>query len=639
MKNRSTLSAVVVGLVASEHRSCDVSLRRRSRRTDADCYHRTVADLWIPPSARPSLAHIQTYVAWSEFTKGGRAASQRELVNIFGQFNWADTLRVVARVAALWYATDTASAATLRDATWGVVDRLKPGFELWHDGDLRDVILGAARADHARPMFHEGLGHLMAACAILFGADEGEPLSDLGFISLALALNDYARRWRDEFGPNANQRLQPDEVNLANMVQGSQYDHRSIHDARAVWVRARYMFELTPRNWMLLAHRDWIEFLDAACDGSFASFFCRTLGVLHISATQWGRADANGSLREPTIRLLESGTTTREFDALVRSNSIGREEARELLSTEIPTGSLLPISPTLFFRKPFVQLSEDTLCAPVPRVVLDQCATGLWNRFREHASTRGPSAGSGRRSELWTRAFGDIVELWCHRVADRADVQEEVILTPIGANEQIEDVVLRSSEGVILFSVKARLLVEKRVKGASSRHECVHELDEFLFAHTKIGKGRSRRQGVLRQLDTAVDRARRDLKLDAAIPVIPVLVTYDQYGLDNEPCYRWVQRRCSELGLFTSSMPVTFMTINDFERLFAYGEQGESIVTFLLERYSQEGGRYPVHIALAGRPAPHFTKAADNDFEAVYAEVMKHVEEIQARSGVTAARS
>jgi hypothetical protein len=265
--------------------------------------------------------------------------------------------------------------------------------------------------------------------------------------------------------------------------------------------------------------------------------------------------------------------------------------------------------------------------------VLDQCITGLWNRFREHANASGTAKNTGRRPELWTRAFGDIVESWCHRVARSADIQERVILTAVGATEQVEDVVLQSDQGVVLFSVKARLLPESLVKGSSSRRECVDALDTFLFADSTKGKqnGRSRRPGVLRQLDATIARARGAMGVDAKTPIVPVLVTYDQYGLDNEPCYRWVQRRCRELGLFALSAPVTFMTVNDFEWLFAYAEQGNSVVTFLLERSRMEGGRYPVHVALADRCPRGFTKAADREFDSLGAEIMEHVREISTR--------
>jgi hypothetical protein len=245
----------------------------------------------------------------------------------------------------------------------------------------------------------------------------------------------------------------------------------------------------------------------------------------------------------------------------------------------------LPIGTTLFHRAPLVRVGATSLVAATPWAVREHHRIGLWDRMRRAAQPK-----PNKQSAAWPSAFGDLFEQWCQHVAREAATSPacvDRVLVPerSGTDEEIEDVVIQSENAVALISVKGRIAPESVLKRATSRRGVIQWLEEFFFAPETQGY----RAGAARLLDAKVAKLRQgkfEPTLDRSLVIFPMIVVFDEIGLDNGGMHNWLAQRTAELGVLrgTDVRPVLPVHVDTYERLLGLVASGTPLASILREK-------------------------------------------------------
>lgn len=443
-------------------------------------------------------------------------------------------------------------------------------------------------ANAGRSIANEASIYFLQAMAILYGQDTDVEPADGLLAYWLLVANDYAFEWRS---PNSRA-ISDDEGSMADAMRAMTFNHR--RDPARHFVRMYLTLANTPpRTAGWTDPVAWSSFLTEALGQPLSEYVETLAGPLVILSKLWC---AKGPFQPPpTVHphqwLAETKLDPTRVDGFLESLTLDRSEARlQLMSGLSPNG--LPIGPTIFYRYPFLRFSDTSLVAASPWVVAEQLRGGLWGRAMQLAKQQDPVAGHKR----WAAAFGDLFELYCRYCINLARTSkrftEQVYMSEaIGGDDEIEDIVVKDGRRVALLSIKSNTIPESKLRQASSQSDVVDWLESWLFAVPQ--KQAAIRGGAIRQLDQKVRRLREgayEPVLDRRAQVYPVIVMYDELGIDNLTAYEWVATRCRAEKLLQDRRvrPVTFALVNEFEELAALGANGVALLDVLQKKTRAE---------------------------------------------------
>jgi hypothetical protein len=396
---------------------------------------------------------------------------------------------------------------------------------------------------------------------------------------MLLAANDYLSNWSE---PD-RQDLTDDEKLTAEFVHVARFN--TYPDPLRDLVRTNLLYSRAPPQGPLSAAPVWSQVQAQAFGNSFDGFFTTFIMPLQFEIQRWGIEGGQGyvvPVIEPASWYANTAVDPAVGKAFIDALTITREAARTELLARTVDG--VPHAPTIFIRKPFVQVDEDRVVAASPWAVREQLKGGIYTAFSRIVN-------AGYDKEVWPSAFGHLFELYCRDVAQLARKSvaftgELVLSEAPGSPDEIEDVVIVERTGCVLGSAKSKLVREDVARQARSRTALLDWYDEFFFAKKK---GRYQ-PGALRLLDRKIGdvRAGKHKQIPADTVIAPLLVTFDDLA-DNPMLARWIAKRCREEGLLAQPnvFPAVLAPVDEFEVLMGLAAKGASIID-LLTRFTRE---------------------------------------------------
>ncbi|WP_233605213.1 YecA family protein [Corallococcus sp. AB030] len=438
------------------------------------------------------------------------------------------------------------------------------------------------RARPGRSILHEKVLYLLQALALSEGTETGRTPSDAELAWWALALNDYAGDWT-----KSGEQLTEEERLVADLCHALRFN-RSGDPVREL-VRAELIMGCGPPNHPgLSTQQEWRQFQEEAFGCSFTEFMDRNLGPLALHSQLWMTKEGESPILNPQrwgSKMTDGGAGGALF---LNSLAIDIAAARTDLQAQSAASGVIRF-PRQFYRYPLVKFEEGVLVAASPWLVQHQLAYGYWGRCMAAMKAR-----RGRfTAETWFGIFGVLFERYCRRLAEEAEREPafpnqefRFIPSSLGGADEIEDVVLAGERGVVLFSCKARLMLEKDVRAAESREALVDWLDDFFLFKANADQ----RGGALRLLNKKVEAIRagaHEPVLSRSSRIFPVVLTYDRVG---ESLYvsRWLNRKLQQEGLLQQAgveAPLV-LDVSSFEVFLSVVAHGEDPIT-LLERCLQ----------------------------------------------------
>jgi hypothetical protein len=498
----------------------------------------------------------------------GAPMSAPDLIRAFEGFGWDETFMRTARLAAL---LANGHGHEVRKVTHESLTAFA------RDGNphLRRAAEYVA-ANPRRPIANEAALYFVEAMALLYGSEGGLAPSDSTLAQFLLAANDYCTDWRL---PNSAP-LTRAEANLVNLARASIHDDSSL-GARKL-ARSRLLFEPAPPVPEWRDPQAWKAFQREAFGMPFEEYFEGFAAVLsHIVGGLLADPE-EPSVPYPIVEPSLWFTARPQSKAVAEELRITREDAKREIKK---TTEGLPIGPSLFYRRPLVEILPDKLVVASPWVLRELVSGGVW--WRHMAAAKRLYGAKG--GDLWLRAFGLLVEGWCQQVAGWAGrapgFRGTVLIPEAPGTEEVEDIVILNKMDVALFSVKARMLKEDVLKGAQSDRGVIDWYNDFLFAKAT----NSFRGGAVRLLDAKVRKLRAGEFSAHVHPnalVLPVIVTYDDLGADNQSMTKWLVRRCHEENLLQQPRmrPLTMIDVDLFERLLGVATHGHAVTEMLKKR-------------------------------------------------------
>lgn len=532
------------------------------------------ADIEQPVSHAMDFA--MPYTALSQVA--GFPMSVGELVARIRTFSWRESFIRLAMTAALVARSGSPRAEAVRVET---VDPLLQA--TGSDTKLINRIHGYTRQNRLRMVTaHEEAISSLQHLILLEGSDaEAEGPGDSEVALWLLAVSDYLGEWAQ---PDTRQ-LSDQERLVAACVHVARFNHNP--DLLTEISRTYAMFREPPPQGPLSDAAAWAALQTKAFGCTFVEYFESFLHPLSMVASLWGRPRHKFELPILTRETLLGGTSGASatvaawLDDLTITRAAAQREIRQRLR-----GNGLPHAPTILLRYPFVDLENGNVVGASPWSLHGQLHAGIWARLLAAGKATDPKNGA----TVWLSAFGSLFEGWCRTVATktRCSGRSQIILpSSPGAPDEIEDVVLKESDGVVLFSAKARLVPEAVSRHAQSRSGLLEWYEEFFF---KAGDGKYR-SGVLRQLDTRIRMTRAgdfEPRINRNARLHPVILTYDSL-CDNTPLYKWVEARCAAHGLMQQPNlgPLALAHVSEFEALMNLAHRGRSVSRFLDKRTNQ----------------------------------------------------
>lgn len=466
--------------------------------------------------------------------------------------------------------------------------------------DIRQHRVGKAIARDGRAILvHQRALHVLQALTLVHGDEGNSEPDDATLLMLVLAAGDFV--------PDPVRRVDPsrttiEEAYLTTSFFGLQYD--GMPDDRVVLSRFALIYSQPPPCGKLSTPARWEEVQREAFYGMTAYEYITGLaGPLYVLTSQMGTEEVRRAHPGLASRgLLGPNDVSPERTAQFCDDlAVDPNHARSLLRQQFKNG--LPQSISLFARFPLVRFDEETSVLSSPWALSQHLRFGLWHRM---LTATKKVLGEKAASE-WPMAFGWRVEEWCREVA-RASAsvgpntgEVSLILSPKpGHNDEIEDVVLRVDDWVLLASVKTQVLGERKTKGLESAPELIEWLRDFLFRERPKERPERHagkiplRAGAVRLLDDKIRLIRRG-KYASLIPadarIVPVIVTYEHLS-DSEPFYHWLDRELERERLLQGKGVgrLTICSVDDFESLFGFIEHSKAALPFL-ERRAFEGYR------------------------------------------------
>jgi hypothetical protein len=227
----------------------------------------------------------------------------------------------------------------------------------------------------------------------------------------------------------------------------------------------------------------------------------------------------------------------------------------------------LPLGPSPFWRSPFVELGPGQFVCVSPGVLREQVRNAMWGRLMAASKDGG---GQSR----WLSTFGYRFEYWCRQAAKKVGEGKRLgkqlrLSERASTADEIEDIVLLEKGKVALFSAKGRMMREDLLKGATSVAKTIAWLNGFLFG---VASG-DQRAGALRLLDAKIRRIRNGeyagMGIAANVEIYPLLLTFDEVGLDTPPGYRWLSKRLLDENLLVGTHPLTVLSAESYEHFLA----------------------------------------------------------------------
>jgi hypothetical protein len=458
-------------------------------------------------------------------------------------------------------------------------------------------------------------GLLLAEALVLaHGADDGREPSHAEATWLLLRLNDYASEYREDV----------DGGLLAEIVHSVRFNRHP--DLLRELARAELVLASPPSTRPDLQGDAWQDFLRAAfADLPLATYVDNLLAPLAIESTRWM---ANEQRVAPTVEADVWGTNLR----------LGKEVCAKLLrALAIPEGSARAESkeslkaeskrlPPFMFRTPMVDFGQSLVVAS-PSLLRGQLQTGIWGRCL--AAARSTTWGS-RESDAWHKVFGTLFDQYAEWVAAQASKMpafsgagyELLGRSGVGAEDEIEDVVLKQGDHVLLASCKARLMPETAVRQIADPGAIMKWLDQVFF---KEGKD-EHRQGAAFLLSRRVDRLRNgefEPRAAKGARVFPLFVTYDHLG-ESKLHLKWLADGAEKRRLLGQGPinPPIVIDIAAFEELMSFAGRGGDIWSVLesVGLHATTGGSVDGHLREITKKSPEVLRLPA--LEAKFEEIM-----------------
>jgi hypothetical protein len=424
-----------------------------------------------------------------------------------------------------------------------------------------------------RPLAHEQVVYLLVGMAILYGSEEGPDPSPEHVALMLLWGNDYLSNWSEADARDISQ----EETLAAEFVHVGRFN--TYPDPLRDLVRVSAIYSRQPPQGPLSEKAEWSRVQANAFGSDFQDFFSVFLLPLLFETQRWG-TESNGQWIAPVIEPARWYANTKVSEPVgkefIAARTTTRQEARAEIGARMLNG--VPHAPTVFIRKPFLQLDADRVIAVTPWVVREQLKGGAYTAFSRVVN-------AAHDKEVWPSAFGHLFELYCRAVAQMAATSASfkgrlILSAAPGSPDEIEDVVLVEPAGCLLGSVKSRLVKEDVARQARSRTALLDWYDSFLFAQPK---GRYQ-AGALRLLDRTITeiRAGKIGAIEATTTIAPVLITFDDMA-DNPMLSIWIAKRCRQEGLFQQANVVSpaLAPVDEFEVLMTLAAAGDSVIALL----------------------------------------------------------
>lgn len=444
--------------------------------------------------------------------------------------------------------------------------------------------------DHARRYVADRSGRVFIAheeallflqhVAVLHGKDDGDEAPGDGELALwLLAANDYLDAWSE---PDARALSTKEEL-IAEQVKAFRFNRNA--DSLRMAVRTYRMFLDPPPDGKLAEPSVWASLQNQAFGGSYKDYFEQFALLLFMLSHSWGTGRSD-SHEYPVLfreRFAASGESGLEFFDRLESMAVDRVALRQDISKRMRPDGILPHAPTALIHHPLVNIGEGRILAASPWGLRGFLRTGVWARFLAGAKSVLKSDRNG--GDEWLRAFGKLFEEWLRtvaRFASATSTRSQIILaSSYGAEDEIEDVVVREDEGAAFFSAKGRMVKESVARHAISRSGLIDWYNEYFFE----ARNDEFRGGAVRQLSKRIDMLRDgkfEPRLDSNTRVYPAIVTFDSL-CENPLLYEWIEERCRAESLLQQPNvgAISLCDVEDFERIMAHGASGGSIVELL----------------------------------------------------------
>jgi len=528
---------------------------------------------FVQRPAQPTVPrNIAAYLSWRE-AFGERFSAQR-FIGAFRACSWRS---VLFRVSLLGSVLANRPVAGGPDPERIIREPLEQYRR--HVNPLWARIAEYVSVNSGRPLVHEQAMYLLAAMAILYGRDEGPEPAPEHFAVMLLAANDYLSNWSE---PESRE-LTDEEKLAAQFVHLGRFNRYP--DPVRDLVRVSLLYSRPPPQGPLSAASVWSKVQTTGFGSSFDEFFSTFVMPLNFEMQRWGTLQGDDYVTpviEPARWYSNTAVDATVGKAFVDALTVTRETAQVELGARVLDG--VPHAPTLFIRKPFVQIDDHRVVAVSPWAVREQLKGGLYTSFSRVVNAE-------YDKEVWPSAFGQLFELYVRDVAQlarrSAHFRGELVLSEApGSPDEIEDVVIVEQTGCVLGSAKSKLVREDVARQARSRTALLDWYDDFFFAERK---GRYQ-PGALRLLDRKIEEVRggQHKQIPAHTLIAPVLITFDGLG-DNPMLARWIAKRCHEEGLWAQPnvLPVVLAPVDEFEVLMGLAAKGTSVID-LLTRFSRE---------------------------------------------------
>lgn len=515
----------------------------------------------------------------------------REIIRVIRQYNWSSTFLKLAQVAAAIAADDHIGGSYVKSKSTEILARFqnKDPNRILRQVDIEQRVSQYFLNHPNEIIFHEQLIYFMQALCILEGAEQGSEPPDEILAFYGLAANDHVHVWQNN---EKEAKFSRREYLVAELALSTRFNRTS--DPLRDFIRMYSILNERPHKSLLMER--WNDVQLEAFGIPFDEYFQIAVGPIVLMTSAWGMTKEDGLRHNPVVNpqdwLSKTQLSQQDIDRVLkflRKLTSTRSEAIVELN-QSRRDDLLPHAPTLFYRKPFVEIDNGFIAGASPVVAQQQGSIGIW------ASCLKATQEIFKKDQLlWFRTFGQMFELWARRVAGEAAKGDKfrgrlVLSNDVGSHDEIEDIVIREGRHVALFSVKASLIKEMSIKRAISRSEALSWYDDFFFEEKSDGSGPRRkdtRGGAFRLLDSHIERIRNGefSSIPDKLKIYPVVVTFDDFG-DHEDFYGWLRQRCHEERLFRQHriVPPSVMTIAEFEILMSLAYYGVSIFKVLAQR-------------------------------------------------------
>lgn len=501
------------------------------------------------------LQSIKPVLTYSEVV--GERLPPRAILVRAAQWDWRMGLVKLATLAAVLANSDgRAEGATARSWTNDLLARSLDSSDPL-ERRVAEGVLG-----RQEPIGHEAAVHFLQAVVLRYGADSGRVPSDGEVGLLLLAANDYFNEWHEQ-----DDGVAPLDAGVANVARSMLHDRKPDAVAHCLRLPALLNLDLPHGLGGFSNPREWQTLLTTAFDGEMSDFLELQALPLVLMSNDWGRGEPP---RPPTFIAEEWAKETPHAQGLsrfVKSIATSRDDLRSRL---LLRADGLPLGPSPFWRSPFIELGPGQFVCVSPGVLREQVRNAMWGRLLAASEVVQGASGKTR----WLSTFGYRFEYWCRQTAIKVGEGQRLgkqlrLAERAGTAEEIEDVVLLEKGKVALFSAKSRMMREDLLKGATSVAKTMAWLNGFLFG----AASGAQRAGAIRLLDAKVRRIRNGLYsaigIAADVEIYPLLLTFDEVGLDTPPGYRWLSQRLRDENLLLGTRPLTVLSAESYEHFLA----------------------------------------------------------------------